>query len=93
MAGENRRVRVRMSLGVEFDHSAAKAAFNTRLEYIRSLLTPPGLRSLDNHGLLDSIVRPRGGVGGPFFPGYFADLWWSSPRKSRLFLRATRVCR
>ena len=68
MAGENRRVRVRMSLWVEFDHPAAKAAFNTRLEYIRSLLTPPGLRSLDNHGLLTALFDLVEGSVAPSFP-------------------------
>ena len=55
MAFEGRRIRVRLSLGVEFDSQAAKSAFSSRLEYIRSLLIPPGLRSLDNHGLLSAL--------------------------------------
>ena len=54
-AFEGRRIRVRLSLGVEFDSQAAKSAFSSRLEYIRSLLIPPGLRSLDNHGLLSAL--------------------------------------
>ena len=56
-AFEGRRIRVRLSLGVEFDSQAAKSAFLSRLEYIRSLLTPPGLRSLDNHGLLSALFN------------------------------------
>lgn len=55
MAGENRRVRVRMSLGVEFENPAAKAAFSRRLEHVRSLLTPPELKNLDNQGLLTAM--------------------------------------
>ena len=39
MAFEGRRIRVRLSLGVEFDSQAAKSAFSSRLEYISSLLT------------------------------------------------------
>ena len=42
-----KRSRVRLSLGVEFDNLAAKAAFTSRFEYVRSLLTPAGQRSID----------------------------------------------
>ena len=67
MAFEGRRIRVRLSLGVEFDSQAAKSAFSSRLEYIRSLLTPPGLRSLDNHGLLSALFDPvEGSVSSSF---------------------------
>ena len=52
MATGRKRFRVRLSLGIEFDSSEAKAAFSDRLESLRSLLTPPEQRTLDNHGLL-----------------------------------------
>ena len=69
MAFEGRRIRVRLSLGVEFDSQAAKSAFSSRLEYIRSLLTPPGLRSLDNHGLLSALFDLVEGSVPSSFPG------------------------
>ena len=50
-----KRSRVRLSLGVEFDNLAAKAAFTSRFEYVRSLLTPAGQRSIDNLGLLSAL--------------------------------------
>ena len=68
MAFEGRRIRVRLSLGVEFGQ-AAKSAFSSRLEYIRSLLTPPGLRSLDNHGLLSALFDLVEGSVPSSFPG------------------------
>ena len=55
--------------GVEFDHPAAKAAFDRRLGYIHSLLTPPRLRSLDNHGLLTALFDLVEGSVAPSFPG------------------------
>jgi len=55
MASE-RQVRVRLSLGVEFDNEATKVAFSSRLESVRSLLTPAGRRSVDNHGLLSALL-------------------------------------
>ena len=69
MAFEGRRIRVRLSLGVEFDSQAAKSAFSSRLEYIHSLLTPPGLRSLDNHGLLSALFDLVEGSVPSSFPG------------------------
>ena len=69
MVFEGRRIRVRLSLGVEFDSQAAKSAFSSRLEYIRSLLTPPGLRSLDNHGLLSALFDLVEGSVPSSFPG------------------------
>ena len=69
IAFEGRRIRVPLSLGVEFDSQAAKSAFSSRLEYIRSLLTPPGLRSLDNHGLLSALFDLVEGSVPSSFPG------------------------
>ena len=37
MAFEGSRIRVRVSLGVEFDSQAAKSAFSSRLEYMSAL--------------------------------------------------------
>ena len=65
MAFEGRQIRVR----VEFYSQAAKSAFSSRLEYIRSLLTPPGLRSLDNHSLLSAMFDLVEGSVPSFFPG------------------------
>ena len=50
-----KRSRVRLSLGVEFDNLAAKAAFTSRFEYVRTLLTPAGQRSIENLGLLSAL--------------------------------------
>ena len=76
-----RRIRVRLSLGVKFDSQAAKSAFLSTLEYIRSLLTPHGLRSLDNLGLL-SAFRLLGGVSAFFFPGCYGGSSQSFPGSS-----------
>ena len=69
MASDGRRNRVRLSLGVEFDNQAAKSSFSRRLEYVRSLLTPPGLRTLDNQGLLSALFNHVEGSVPSSFPG------------------------
>ena len=56
MASDGRRNRVRLSLGVEF-------------EYVRSLLTPPGLRTLDNQGILSALFDHVEGSVPSSFPG------------------------
>lgn len=53
MASE--RSRVRHSIVVNFDCQGARTAFKSRLEHIRSLLTPSGQPSLDNCGLMSAI--------------------------------------
>ena len=47
--------RFRFSLEVKFNNVAAKVAFMSRLEYVRSLLTHAGQQSLDNLGLLSTL--------------------------------------
>ena len=69
MASDGRRNRVRLSLGVEFDNQAAKSSFSRRLEYVRSLLTPPGLRTLDNQCLLSALFDHVEGSVPSSFPG------------------------
>ena len=69
MASDGRRNRVRLSLGVEFDNQAAMSSFSRRLEYVRSLLTPPGLRTLDNQGLLSALFDHVEGSVPSSFPG------------------------
>ena len=82
-----KRSRVRLSLGVEFDNLAAKAAFTSRFEYVRSLLTPAGQRSIDNLGLLSALFNLVEGSVLPSLPVVSRALsgqlrWSSSPVSS-----------
>ena len=49
------RSRVRHSLVVNFDSQAGRQAFKSRIEHVRSLLTPQGQPSLDNNGLMSAM--------------------------------------
>lgn len=49
------RTRVRHSVVIGFDSQEEKAAFKSRLEHIRALLTPAGQPPLDNNGLMSAI--------------------------------------
>ena len=69
MATGRKRLRVRLSLGVEFDSSEAKAAFCDRLECLHTLLTGPEQRTLDNHGLLCALFDQAEKSVTPSFPG------------------------
>ena len=69
MATGRKRVRVRLSLGVDFDSVEAKAAFCGRLESLRKLFTAPGQKVLDNHGLLSSLFDCAERSAPPTFPG------------------------
>ena len=62
------RTRVRHSIVVSFDSTEERAAFRSRLEHIRSLLTPVGQPSLDNNGLLTAMFDHVEQASAPF-PG------------------------
>ena len=47
--------RVRFTLDVNLPSAEAKAAFISRLESVRSLLTPVGTRKLDTYGLMQAL--------------------------------------
>lgn len=49
------RKRVRFSFAVSFDTVEERTAFKSRLEYIRSLLTPVGQPPLDNYGVMAAM--------------------------------------
>ena len=51
----SQRNRFRHSLVVNFDNQAAKAAFKTRAEHVRSVLSPAGQPTLDNAGLMSAM--------------------------------------
>ena len=55
MATFGRRKRVRFTLDVSFTSEGTKEAFVTRLNAMRSFLTPEGADKVDNHGLLSSL--------------------------------------
>ena len=52
MSSSSDRSRVRHSLVVAFDSPVARAAFKSRIERVRSMLTPDGQPNLDNNGLM-----------------------------------------
>lgn len=60
---------MRHSLVVNFDNQAARAAFKTRLEHVRSLISPAGQPSLDNNGLMSAIFDLVENCVRPSFPG------------------------
>ena len=82
-----KRSRVRLSLGVEFDNLAAKAAFTSRFEYVRSLLTPAGQRSIDNLGLLSALFDLVEGSVLPSLPVVSRALSGQLPGTSRSLLQ------
>ena len=49
------RKRVKFSFAVSFDSADERTAFKSRLEYIRSLLTPVGQPALDNCGVMSAM--------------------------------------
>ena len=55
MSSSSDRSRVRHSLVVAFDSPAARAAFKSRIERVRSMLTPEGQPNLDNNGLMAAM--------------------------------------
>lgn len=54
---KSKRSRVRHSLVINFDSQAARLAFKTRLEHVRSILSDPEAEqpNLDNNGLMSAI--------------------------------------
>jgi hypothetical protein len=62
------RSRIRHSLVVSFDSPEGRTAFKSRVEHVRSLLTPPGQPSLDNNGLMSAIFDHVERFA-PVFPG------------------------
>ena len=55
VASASARKRVRFSFAVCFDTVEERKAFKSRLEYIRTLLTPVGQPVLDNHGVMAAM--------------------------------------
>ena len=55
MSSSSDRSRVRHSLVVVFDSPAARGAFKSRIECVRSMLTPEGQPNLDNNGLMAAM--------------------------------------
>ena len=83
MANVRRRSRFRLTLGVEFDDQATKAAFSRRVEHVRSLLTPVGQRSMDNLGLLSTLFDLMEGSVPHSLPGVSRALLGHLPGSSR----------
>ncbi len=54
---------------VSFDSQAARSAFKTRAEHIRSLLTPAGKPTLDNVGVMSAMFDLVEQVMPAYFPG------------------------
>ena len=57
------------SLGIEFNGQAAMLAFSSRLEYVRSLLTPTGQWNHDNNKLLTALLSLVERSVSPSLPG------------------------
>lgn len=57
--------RVRFTLDVNLPSAEAKAAFVSRLERVRTLLTPPGTRKLDTYGLMQALFACAEATGTP----------------------------
>ena len=65
----SKRSRFRHSLVISFDSQAARSAFKTRAEHIRSLLTPAGQPTLDNVGLMSAMFDLVEQVMPAYYPG------------------------
>ena len=57
--------RVRFTFDVNLPSAEAKAAFISRLESVRALLTPPGTRKLDTYGLMQALFSCAEATGTP----------------------------
>lgn len=66
---EMARQRTRMSFCIDFGSEMEKSAFTKRLESVRSLLSTPGLRKLDNCQLLTSLFDIAEGSQSGSLPG------------------------
>ena len=56
---------MRFTLYVNLPSAEAKAAFISRLESVRTLLTPPGKRRLDTYGLMQAPFSCAKAMGRP----------------------------
>ena len=80
---EMARQRTRSSLCFDFQNEVEKLAFTKCLENVRSLLSTPGMRKLDNYQLLTSLFDLAEGSQSGSLPGVSRPTAEPSPASTR----------